>query len=157
MTEGDDFIDTPAVFAFEGFDEADAFFEFGEASGIEVHFFCIILERLGEVFEFGGGAEVGFGEAGGAWIDAFEVADEATDVADALEDGVVGLAELSDDLGGKFEESSAIGSERVAGEEVVFFAGAEGCGIDFGDLMAEEIEFAFERGLAGGEIGVGGG
>lgn len=154
FAEGDDFRDGAAVLAFEGFEEADAFLEFGELCGLEVEVVGVVLEVAGEVFECGDGLCVGFGEAGGSGIEAFEIAQEPAHFVESAEDGVVCLVEAGEELAADFEEAPAVGGDLVASEERVFLAGLEVSGVDFLDLVVEEVEFAFEGGLAGGKAGV---
>ena len=52
------------------------------------------------------------------------------------------------------DEPSAVRGQRIPRLEGFLLVGLEFGGLDFGDLMAQQFEFAVQRGLVGGEAGV---
>ena len=150
VSELDDFFDSGAVFAFEGLEAVDLFFEFCEAVGFDVNGVQIAGElglpvvglfgelgvgvgeglglriELGELTEFSADLGEGVGERGFAgWFSAVPAAFR---VAEGVEDG---LSELAD-LGG------VLGALVVVFEGLFVEAGELGI-VDFPGLEAKEV------------------
>ncbi len=154
FAKGDDFVERGTVFAFEGLEEGDALLEGSDLRGVDFKGAGVMLEGAGDFLEFDDGVGLGLGERRGGGVEFFEVAEVALDFGEAGEEGILGLGEALEDGGGEVDEAAAVRGDGIPGEGGFFFAGLEGGGLDLGDLVAEEIEFALEGGFAGGEARV---
>ena len=81
-----------------------------------------------------------------------EVADEAGDLAEAVEDGVVVVAEGVEDVTGGLDEAGAVAGLLVAALDFFFLGGVEVGGFDFVDLVAEEVDFLLVGALGVAEV-----
>ena len=113
-----------------------------------------MTSERGQFFEFHHGRVVRLGHRRGTRIDLFEFAQEPGRFGQPAQDRGFAFAEFLGDAGGQFDQPAAVGGARVAGLEFVLLVGAQGGVLDLFGLMAQEGEFAFERGLVGGEAGV---
>ena len=75
-------------------------------------------------------------------VEFFEIANEALELAEAVEDAIFAV-ESGDRGGGGFHETAGIVGAPPAVLEILFFGGIELGGVNFADLVFEQIDFVF--------------
>lgn len=139
----EDLLDRVAVLASEGLHEVQTIGERCEAFWVHIDRPSVRLDGLLEVPDGHGGRVVGLRDAGRAGVETDELVDAAPDDGEAARHRVILLPEACDNGPGKLEDSRSITGPQVLVGEGSVFMGVEAGGLDFVDLMGEEIVLAF--------------
>lgn len=141
---GEDVLDRVAVLASEGLHEVQTLGERGEAFRVHIDRPSVRLDGLLEVSDGRGGRVVGLRDAGRAGVEADEFVDAAPDDGEAARHRVILLPEACDDGSGNLKDSRSITGPQVLVGEGSFVVGVESGGLDFVNLMGEELALAFD-------------
>ena len=132
----------------------DALLHLRELRRVQVQALGIIHERAGQFLQFDHGRGVRCCHRGGGRVHLLQLAQQPGRVGEPAEDRRLAFGEFLGHAGGQFDQSPAVRGEGIAGLQRVLLVGAEFRRLDFRHLVAQQFEFALQRGLVGGEAGL---
>ena len=136
-----------AILALEGFDQVDPILQ-GLGSGrIEVEFGEVAGEGAGQFLQFHRGGGQALERLGHRRVEFLKFTGQPLYLAEPVEDGFLRLRQQTRHRAGRLREPGAVGGPAVALDQVGLFVGAQACGIDLMDLVAQQLEFLLRRAL----------